>query len=409
MNFSEKLYLYAQLIVSHGLNVQEQQIVNISTEPVHRDFAMLISELSYQRGAKYVNVDLVDPRLARIRIENGTSLDYVPKYISVKYNDLVTEHAANLKIVGSEDPDLLEDLPTKNVNTVRVSLYQAIKPFYEEGIGKSQVHWTVVGAATPKWGKKIFPSLTPEQAQSQLWEEIFKMSRITSPEALLQWQKHNSALQKRAKELTALKIKELRFVGPETDLVVGLSTKAKFKGGSETGPYGAEFEPNIPTEEVFTTPDWRMTSGKAKTTRPFYINGKLIKGLSLEFTKGEITNFSAVEGEDTFREYISSDPGAKRLGEVALVGTDSPVFQSGVVFQEILFDENAACHIAIGSAYKFCLEGGEQMGNEDLLEVGCNSSSAHTDMMISSKDVDVMATTFNGQTITLLKNGAWVI
>lgn len=409
MSFQEQLAAYAELLVSHGLNVQPDQVVNISTEPIHRDLAVSLTEQCYRRGARYVNVDLLDPRLARVRILGSNALSYVPGYVSVKFNDFVNDHGANLKIVGSEEPDILEDLDPKKVNTLRLHTYQAVKKFYEDGIGKSQVHWTVAAAATPKWAMKVFPNLTPEIAVAKLWEQIFAICRVKGSNSLSAWKDHNSLLQTRAKQLTEMRIQELRFVGPETDLIVGLSEKAKFKGGSEMGPRGAEYEPNIPTEEVFTTPNWRNTSGRVKTTRPFFINGKLIKNLSVEFANGEISRFSAFEGEATFHEYISSDAGARRLGEVALVGIDSPVFKSGLTFQEILFDENAACHIAIGSAYKFCLEGGGAMTKEELDAIGCNESSAHTDMMISSEQVDVTAKTYRGETITLLKGGAWVV
>ena len=160
-------------------------------------------------------------------------------------------------------------------------------------------------------------------------------------------------------------------------------------------PLEVAFEPNIPTEECFTTPDCRLTTGKATVTRPFLVNGKLIKGLKLEFKDGAIVHFDALEGRETFAEYINSDPGGRCLGEVALVGIDSPIYQSGRVFEEILYDENAACHIAVGFAYRFCLEGGDKMSDEELAAIGCNDSHVHTDMMISSDKVDVFATTYS--------------
>jgi aminopeptidase len=205
-----------------------------------------------------------------------------------------------------------------------------------------------------------------------------------------------------------MKIKFFHFIGPGTDLKVGLSPRAVFKGGTALSARNVDFEPNLPTEECFTTPDYRMTEGKARTTRPFLINGKQIRGLSLEFKNGEISNFHAEEGQKTFEEYINSDGGSKRLGEVALVGIDSPIYQSGRIFEEILFDENAACHIAIGFAYRFCIEGSEEMSNEELDKIGCNTSHVHTDMMLSSDEVDVHAELYSGQKIQLIKNGTWL-
>ncbi|OVE79817.1 hypothetical protein BVY02_02215 [bacterium J17] len=408
---SKMLERYANLLVSHGLNVQEGQVVNISTEAIHRDFAVLVAKEAYKKGAKLVSVILGDQRLERLRILHSKEedLSYVPAYVPVKYKELVDETAANLKIIGSENPECIADLDAKRVNTVRMGQRMALKYFYDEGIGKSKVHWTVAAAATPEWGRKVFPDLDGFEACEKLWKAIFSVCRADKENCLELWKEHNDALHTRAASLNEMSIEELHFVGPGTDLKVYLSEKAVFKGGGDLGPRGVEFEPNIPTEEVFTTPDYRKTAGQVRTTRPFVINGKLVKGLTLEFKDGEITAFEAEEGEDTFREYISSDEGAKRLGEVALVGTDSPVFQSGLLFREILFDENAACHIAVGSAYKFCLADGDTMSKEDLESIGCNESSAHTDMMISSDEVDVKAKTYSGEEFLLIEKGAWAI
>ncbi len=401
---------YAELLTEIGLNVRPGQLVNISAEAVHRDLAVEIAEASYRRGAKYVNLDLGDPRLARARLINSASehLTFVPRYITEKYCELVDERAANLKLVGSEEPDILSDLDPKAINTARIAQYQAMKRFYEEGIFKSKVHWTVAAAASPKWAQKIFPDLGAAEAEARLWQSIFKICRVDREDCIGLWHEHHKTLQARASRLTGLKIKTLRFTGPGTDLTVGLSPHAIFKGGGDVGPYGVEYEPNIPTEEVFTTPDWRKTSGRVRATRPFFINGKLIEGLNLRFENGEVAEYSAQAGAAAFAEYIGSDPGGKRLGEVALVGIDSPVFQSGLVFQEILFDENAACHIAVGSAYKFCLDSGETLSKDELDSIGCNESTVHTDMMISSEEVDVAAETYGGEQIDLIKRGAWV-
>ncbi|MFQ5653242.1 MAG: aminopeptidase [Planctomycetota bacterium] len=401
---------YAELIVSHGLNVQEGQLVNIVAEACHRDFVMQVAEKAYGRGARFVNLDLIDLRANRLRILHSKDgdLTYTPEYLPVKFKELVDKNAANLRIIGSEDPDLLSDLDPKKMNTVRKQTYLAARYFYEEGIGRARVHWTVAAAATPLWGRKLFGDLDPEAACARLWEEIFCITRADRPDCLEAWQRHNRTLQERARRLTDMKIRELHFSGPGTDLVVGLSDKAIFKGGGDQGPHGVEFEPNLPTEEVFTTPDSRETRGQARATRPFLINGRMIEGLRVEFEDGRVSGFEAAAGEETFREYIGSDEGASRLGEVALVGVDSPVYRSGLVFEEILYDENAACHIAVGSAYKTCIEGGESMSKEELEAVGCNDSSAHTDMMISSEEVDVAATTHAGERVPLIAKGRWV-
>jgi aminopeptidase len=409
-DFKRQLAAYAEVLVAHGLNVQPGQIVNISTEPYHRDFSLLVAEAAYKKGAKFVNIDLADPKALKLRIEHSKNedLSYVPAYTTSKYSELVDTVAANLKILGPEEPDLLADLDPKKINIQRLHQRLAIQYFYDEGIGKSKVHWTVAAAATPKWGQKVFPNLNLTEAEAALWREIFSICRVDKSDYMREWREHNERLRHRAKRLTEMKIQTLHFKGPGTDLKVGLSNRALWKGGTDRSPRGVEFEPNIPTEESFTTPDFRVTEGKVRTTRPFLINGKLIEGLEVEFQKGMISSFKAKSGADTFKEYISSDIGAKRLGEVALVGTDSPIFRTGLVFEEILFDENAACHIAIGSAYKFCIENGSSLDSKEAESIGCNESNVHTDMMISSEEVDVFATDFAGRTIQLIRSGAWI-
>jgi aminopeptidase len=282
-----------------------------------------------------------------------------------------------------------------------------VKRFYDEGIGKSLVQWSVAAGATTGWAKKLFPELSDDEALEKLWDILFAICRVDNPNYLDLWKAHNANLHRRAKALSELGVERLHFTGPGTDLVVGLSNAAIFKGGTDASPSGVSFEPNIPTEECFTTPDYRMTEGRVSATRPVYINGKLVEGLTMTFKEGEIVDFSAEAGAATFEEYISSDEGARRLGEVALVGIDSPIYQSGLVFQEILLDENAACHIAIGSAYKFCLKDGERLDEDELRSLGCNESCVHCDIMISSEEVSVAATGFDGSEYPVLVNGQW--
>ncbi len=411
MSMNEALDRYADLLVTHGVNVQPGQVLLITAEAAVRDFAVRVVDAAYRRGVKYVQLDLIDGRAGRSRFLHSADedLDFVPGFVKARFDELVDSKAATLRLVGSEDPDLLSDLDPAKLNRARVASYQAAKRFYDDGIDRGRVHWTVAAAATEGWGKKVFPDLSGPEAKERLWEEIFRLVRADQQNCLEVWDQHNEKLHKRAKKLTEMKVSELHFTGPGTDLTVGLSEKAIFRGGTHIGPYGVPFEPNIPTEEVFTTPDWRRTTGRVRVTRPFLVNGQLIEDLKMEFSEGRVSGIEASAGKETLAAYLASDEGANRLGEVALVGIDSPVFQSRLVFQEILFDENAACHIAVGSAYKSCLEDGENLNPDQLAEVGCNESSAHTDMMISDEQVDVVARTYSGDQITLLEQGAWKI
>jgi aminopeptidase len=408
---SREIYLerYARLLVKHGANVQPGQLVNISAEVVHRDLAYKVAQEAYRAGASSVMLDLVEPRLQHFKLRHVADqyVSLMPKHVSAKYQQLLDEGGAAIKIIGPEYPLLLADLPPKRVNDERLAFYNAVKSYYEEGVGRSKVHWTIGAAATPAWGKRVFPELSETAAEDALWNSIFSIVRVDREDYLEGWREHNETLHRRGKLLNDLRIKTLRFTGPGTDLEIGLSERARFKGGTDNGPTGQPFEPNIPTEECFTTPDCRMTSGTVRATRPFLVNGVLVDGLSMVFKDGVLESFEARSGADSFREYINTDPGARRLGEVALVGVDSPVFRSGRVFEEILFDENAACHIAVGSAYKFCLADSAGMSKDELAAIGCNESAVHTDMMISNEEVSVVAQTYTGDTVCLIKDGAW--
>lgn len=409
VDIPEMLRRYAHLVVAHGLNVQEGQLVQVNAEIAHRGLVSQIVAEAYKRGAGFVNVEFSDPLLSKERILQSRPqyLGELPAFFSAKYDEIVSVGGANLKILGPEHPDCMAGLNPSGVNDVRKASYAAAKRFYTEGIGRSQVQWCVIGAATPAWGEQVFPHLKGVAAEERLWREIFDICRVSHPDYLERWKHHDQVLKDRARALNARRIRELRFSGPGTDLVVGLSSRAIFKGGSDRTSRGVSFEPNLPTEECFTTPDWRLTSGFVRATRPFYVNGTLIKDLQISFENGEISRFSCSQGHDTFEAYIASDSGARRLGEVALVGTDSPVFKSGLVFQEILYDENAACHIAVGSAYKGCLQGGEVLSDAECSEVGCNVSSVHTDIMISSEEVRVSGVLEGGEVVTLIEDGEW--
>jgi aminopeptidase len=410
VELSEMMRRYAHLVVSYGLNVQAGQFVQINSEVAHRGLVRAVVEEAYRRGAGFVNVEFTDPMLTRARIVESRRefLRDVPAFFAAKFNEIVDVGGANLKILGPEYPDYMIGLDPAAVNQVRKASYSAAKHFYTDGIGRSRVQWCVIAAATPAWGERVFPELKGAAAEERLWREIFKICRVERADYLERWSRHNVALKERAGTLNRLKIRELRFTGPGSDLVVGLSQRSIFKAGADRTPSGHDFSPNLPTEECFTTPDWRRTSGVVSATRPFYVNGNLIKDLRMSFKNGEISEFSCSEGRSTLEAYLTSDSGARRLGEVALVGTDSPVFRSGLVFQEILYDENAACHIALGSAYKGCLEGGGALSDAECAEIGCNVSSVHTDIMISSDEVTVRGVLEGGKTIALIENGEWV-
>ena len=273
----------------------------------------------------------------------------------------------------------------------------------------SRIHWCYAGAASVSWGQKCFPDLRGDQARRRLWEEIFRLCRADRTDGLAAWGRHDEILRNRAASLDALQIDRLRFRGPGTDLSVGLSDRSRFCGGSLSSQRGIRFAPNLPSEEVFTTPDWRRTRGRVRSTRDFHLNGIPVAGLEMEFECGEIQWFRADSGADAFLHHLEQARGGRRLGEVALVGIDSPVYQSGVLFGESLFDENAACHIGLGKAHLSGIADAHRLGAGDFESIGCNvESGIHTDIMISSEEVDVLAIDRRGAERGLLRQGKWV-
>lgn len=407
--FSESLDRYADLVTTVGMNVQPEQIVAVRGEVVHRELIYRIAKRAYQKGAKLVQIDLIEPRLAyqRALSSREENLDLVSAAQRARFDELVEQQGATCRIVGEEDPLLMSSLDPYRVNRAEIASRRALKRFYDEGISQNLVQWTICAGATPAWAKRIFPKLSPDAACARLWEEIFRITRVDTDDYLARWDAQNQTLARREQMLNSLHIAKLKITGPGTDLTVGLSPLARFVGGAKYSRQGALYEANIPTEECFTTPDWRATQGVARITRPVTINGVLVRDIVLEFENGIITRTAASDGKATLDAYLDSDEGARRLGEIALVGIDSPIYQSGLLFEEILFDENAACHFAVGSAYHYCIEGGPEMSKEEREAIGCNDSLVHTDFMISDDSVDVSATLRSGEQIVLLKNGAW--
>ncbi|MEE2883813.1 MAG: aminopeptidase [Planctomycetota bacterium] len=411
MNITECLERYAELIVRKGCNVQPGQTLYLGADAQSSDFAVKVAEAAYEVGARFVQVDLVDDRFQRARIKESQEqfLDHVPRHVPIRMDEAVEEQGAMVRLVGAGDPKVLSGLDADRSNRCRLAHHRAVQRFYDEGIGRSAVQWCVASAATIGWAESIFDNLKGEPARDELWRQLFKIVRADRQDCLLAWDQHSADLNRRSTALNALNLDRIVFSGPGTGLTVGLSERARFEGGAARSQRGNDFIPNLPTEEVFTTPDWRKTEGEVRVTRPFLVNGTLVQDLTMKFSEGVLVDFTANAGEQTLRSYVDSDEGARRLGEVALVGIDSPVFQSGHVFGEILLDENAACHIAVGNAYKTCLEDGVNLSKEQLEDIGYNSSTAHTDMMISNEEVDVIGVSRDGSEVDLLRGGAWVL
>ncbi len=411
MNILEK---YAQVILEM-VHLQEGQNLLVRTEPVHWKFASLIAAEAYRRGARYVRLDsneVENPYLYKARVENSREeyLSYVPKFRTDMDRTMLEEKWALVALKGEEDPDFLKTLDSKRNGAIARAVAEARHPF-SRAVQNNAIQWLVVFAPTEKTAARILDMPASPRTLEKLWDILTPILYLDKDNPAEIWRENSRELKRRAEVLNNMQLEHLVFTGPGTDLRIGLNKKALWKGGSSVADNGVEFSPNIPTHEVFTAPDFHLTEGRAAITRPVLVPvlGKIVEGAWLEFKAGRVTDFGAVKGRDVLEEYFAMDPAARYLGEAALVDSSSPIFQSGRIFYNILFDENASCHIALGAAYPECLQGGGKMSEEELKAEGANISNLHTDFMIGSPNVDVTGRTYSGETVEIIKKGFFTI
>jgi aminopeptidase len=314
--------------------------------------------------------------------------------------------AARLAITGN-DPSLLSKQDPDKVGRANRAMSKAYRPALEL-ITRHEINWTIVSCAAPAWAAAVFPDLPKDEAVAKLWKAIFAASRADQADPVAAWKEHDANLHKRSEWLNQRRYAALHFRGPGTDLKVGLSDGHLWLGGGTTAGNGQYCIPNMPTEEVFTTPHKDRVEGRVTSTKPLSHQGTLIEGISVRFEGGKIVEASATKGNEVLQKMIDTDEGARRLGEVSLVPHSSPIAASGLLFLNTLFDENAACHIALGQAYSSCLEGGDACSPEELAARGANSSLIHVDWMIGSDKIDVDGITATGETKPVMRAGEWV-
>jgi aminopeptidase len=295
----------------------------------------------------------------------------------------------------------------EKVGALQRSSSRALNPFREH-ISRNETNWSVVAAASGRWAAKVFPSIAKDEQCARLWETIGRLCRLDASDPIAEWQRHIEALALRADDLNRKQFSALKYSGPGTSLTIGLPTGHIWISARSDTRRGVPFTANIPTEEVFTIPHKDRVDGVVRSTKPLSYAGQLIEDFSLEFSEGRVVQVNAARGEAALRQLIETDAGAARLGEVALVPHSSPVSQSGLLFYNTLFDENAASHVALGSAYKFTMRGGETMTDEAFECAGGNRSAAHVDFMIGSGDLDIDAIAKDGRAEPLMRSGEWV-
>lgn len=410
----ESLRKYADVLLS-AVGLREGQKLLVRGEPVHARFAGIVAERAYARGARYVrfdNSEFENPYLysARVRCAREEYLEEVPSFRLDFQKTLLEEKWALIAIRTPEDPDVLAGLdPARNARVARATA-EAMKP-YQRRISSNEIAWLVAFMPTEKLAAKIMGMEAGPAAVDALWEVLQPILRLDREDPAAFWVEHGKTLAARAATLNGMAIDGLRFSGPGTDLFVGLSPRSLWAGGPGATKDGTVFNPNIPTEEVFTSPDARRTEGRVRFTRPVLIPtvGKIVEGGSLEFRAGELVGWDAERGKDALDTYFSIDSGARRLGEVALVDGSSPIYAAGRVFYNILFDENAACHIALGSAYPGCFRDSAGLDDAGLEALGGSVSAVHTDFMIGGPEVDVTALAVDGREIPVIRGGFFVV
>ena len=387
---------YAELIVRFAANVQPGQIVEIGSEIGKEELTRAIAASAYRAGARHVAVLYDDLHVKRARILHAPddALGYAPDWARRQVQELNERHGASIYLSGAAEPGILDGLDGDRIGRDRSP--EAVD--WQAAINARTVNWTVVPAPTPAWACLVHPSLEPSEANDQLWEQVMHVCRMDEDDPVAAWRRRSAELGSVAARLTDLRLDSLRFEGPGTDLTVGLLPTSRWVGGGERTIDGIEHMANLPTEEVFTTPDPKRTSGVVRATKPLEMSGTTVRGLEVRFEEGRAVEFHAESGADALRARTVRDEGGAFLGEVALVDRDGRIAPLDTVFYDSLLDENASSHIALGSAY-------ETVGNEDLDRV--NRSEIHVDFMIGGDDVSVTGVTPGGEQVEILTGGRW--
>ena len=408
--FEQKLDRLAEVAVRIGLNLRDAQELVLTAPTDALPLVRLITAHAYKAGAKLVTTFYSDDAttLARFQHAPDASFDYAPDWLQAAIATAFKSGAARMAITGA-NPALLAQQDPAKVSRANIAASKASKPAMEL-ITRHEINWTIVAAATPAWAALVFPNDPPELTLGRLWDAIFATSRITSADPVATWQEHGANLKKRVDLLNAKRFHSLRFHTSDgtTDLTVGLADQHLWAGGGTTAGNGVYCQPNIPTEECFTTPHKDRVNGVVTASKPLSHQGTLIENIRCTFKDGKIVEATATKGQEAINKLISTDDGARRLGEVALVPHNSPIAQSGILFWNTLFDENAASHIALGQAYSTCLIGGEKMSNEELSALGANESLIHVDWMIGGATMNVDGLSADGSAEPLMRAGDWV-
>ena len=402
MTDDDRLERFSDLVVRVGANVQPGSFVLVRSDIAHLEIARAVVERAYVAGASWVEVDWSDGPIRRSQLTH-TDIERLTRarpWVVERTKAWAAERGVSITLVGDPDPHLLDDVDPAKVAAFGVEEARA----YREAVLEQQLRWTVVAAPNPGWATEVFG----EPDMERLWDAVATAMRLDEADPVTSWRERAAELAARARALDALDLTEVRYRSADTDLTVGLVPNARWTGGAMDDPDGVTYMPNIPTEEVFTSPDRRRADGVISLTKPVIIGGVVVEGLKVTFGAGRITDVTGTSGTESVRAQLGIDEGARSLGEVSLVDRDSRIAKAGILFHNMLFDENAACHVAWGQSFPFAVADGLAMSNEQRYEIGLNRSVIHTDVVIGGQGLTVTGTGSEG-TIEILRDDEWVL
>ncbi|MBR3750300.1 MAG: aminopeptidase [Clostridia bacterium] len=401
------LTAYARLAIKKGLNLQKGQGLQIFVPAEQYEFARICAHEAYRAGAAWVMMEWSDQRITKdgYKYQTLKQLSTMEDWRKEKYNYLAKELPCRLHILA-DDPDGLKGVDQAKVTKAQKALFPYIEPYRNAIDNRHQ--WCIIGVPSAAWAKKMFPHLKKQAAINALWDAILACARVDAdPEAA--WDKHNATLQQKCDKINALKLESLHITSERgTDVTIGLMEKGSFLGGGEYTEQGVYYNPNMPTEEVFTTPKAGVADGVVVSSKPLSYQGRMIEDFTLEFKDGRVVRHTARVGEDILGELLGSDEGAARLGEVAIVPTSSPVNKTGLLFYNTLYDENAACHLAIGRGFENTVVNYGDYSRDELTEMGVNRSMIHIDFMIGTDKTRIVGKNADGE-VVIFDGGEWVI
>jgi aminopeptidase len=405
--FQEKVEKYAELAVRVGVNLQPGQTLIVNAQLETAPFVRLVAKKAYAAGAKNVHVEWSDDELTRTKYEDAPDEAFT-EYPLWKARGLeeMAENGAAVLSIYAPNPDLLKGINPQRISNANKAAGTALKK-YRSYMMSDKMRWSIVTVPTKATAAKIFPGLSEQEATEKLWDAIFHINRIDKEDPIAAWKEHNNTLKQKVEYLNAKQYKQLVYEAPGTNLTIDLPENHLWQGGGSVDTNGVAFNPNMPTEEVYTMPHKDGVNGVVRSTKPLNFAGNLIDNFTLTFENGKVVDFTAETGYETLQHLLDTDEGARHLGEVALVPHRSPISESGLIFYNTLYDENASSHLALGEAYPVNLKNGTSLTEEQLKERGANQSLVHEDFMIGSAEMNIDGITKDGKREPIFRNGNW--